>query len=72
VAINQLTPGEKLVKTNPQIRVNNLGWTCGGESEIPFPGLSKGFKPSVRRRGFFFPFVSLYFLQAEGFHRSSH
>lgn len=54
VAINQLTQGEKLVKTSPQIRVNNLGWTCGRESEIPFPGLSEGFKRSLRRRVFFF------------------
>lgn len=72
VAINQLTQGEKLVKTSPQIKVNNLGWTCRGESEIPFPGLSEGFKRSLRRRVFFFPFVFLYFLQAEGFHRSPH
>lgn len=54
VAINQLARGEKLVKTSPQIRVNNPGWTRGGESEIPFPGLSEGFKQSLRRRVFFF------------------
>lgn len=57
VAINQLTECEKLVKTSLQIRVNNLGWNCGEESEIPFPRLSEGFKRSLRRKVFFFPFV---------------
>lgn len=57
VAINQLTEREKLLKTSLQIRVNNLGWNCGGESEIPFPWLSEGFKRSLRRKVFFFPFV---------------
>lgn len=55
VAISQLTQGEKLVTTSLQIKVNNLGWTCRGESEIPFPRLSEGFKRSLRRRVFFFP-----------------
>lgn len=57
VAINQLTECEKLAKTSLQIRVNNLGWNCGGESEIPFSKLSGGFKQSLRRKVLFFPFV---------------
>lgn len=57
VAINQLTEHKKLVKTSLQIRVNNLGWNRGGESEIPFPRLSEGFKRSLRRKVFFSPFV---------------
>lgn len=57
VAINQLTECEKIVKTSLQIRVNNLGWNCGGERKIPFPSLSEGFKRSLRRKVFFFPLV---------------
>jgi len=61
VAINQLTQGEKPLKTSAQIKVNNLCWNRGGESEIPFPGLSEGFKRSLKRRVFFFPLLFFIF-----------
>lgn len=55
VAINQLTQGEKLVKTSPQIKVNNLGWIHGEEVKFHFHGCQKGLNDHSGEEFSFFP-----------------